>query len=85
MAEHHFARLVRERRKRLVASILGHAEREFYSSLTPEQQQAFRQKVLDSVDDFADLMRDIIKVSSEDFVVNAHVAQIIEDVHGRGI
>lgn len=81
MADTQFARLVRERRKRLVASILGHAEREFYPLLSPEQQTAFRDKVISSVDDFADLVRDIIKVTGEDVVVNAHVAQMIEEIH----
>lgn len=58
-------RLVGERRKRLVASILGHAEREFFDQLTPIQQREFRGKVLTSIDEFADMMRDILKVAHE--------------------
>ena len=81
MADSHFVRLVGARRKRLVASILGHAEREFYSQLTESQREDFRLKVLDSVDDFADLMRDIIKVTGEDVVVNAHVVDMIERIY----
>ena len=81
MAESQFTRLIRERRKRLVASILGHAEREFYPQLDPEQREAFRAKVIDSIDSFADLMRDIVAVQGEDAVVNAHVVQLIEEIH----
>lgn len=81
MADTHLTRLVRERRKRLVASILGHAEREFFPQLSAEQQTAFRDKTLASIDDFADFVRDIIKVTGEDVVVNAHVVQILEDLH----
>lgn len=58
-------KLVGERRKRLVASIMGHAEREFFDQLTPIQQREFRGKVLQSIDEFADLMRDILKVADD--------------------
>jgi hypothetical protein len=83
MADTHLSRLVRERRKRLVATVLGHAEREFYSQLSEEQQAAFREKVITSIDDFADFVRDIIKVTGEDVVVNAHVVEILEALHSN--
>ncbi|MFP5369100.1 MAG: hypothetical protein ACLGIS_20240, partial [Actinomycetes bacterium] len=35
---------------RLVATILGHAERELYSGMTKEEQRTFRRKVLDVFD-----------------------------------
>ena len=79
----HMARLVGERRKRLVASIMGHAEREFFDDLTVEQQQAFRAKVIGSIDEFADLMRDVLKVVSEDVVVNSHALELLEAIHHR--
>lgn len=81
MADGHLARLIGERRKRLVASILGHAEREFFDSLTPEQQREFRRKVLASIDDFSDLMRDVLKIVSEDVVVNQHALELLESLH----
>lgn len=81
MADIQLLRLVRERRNRAVASILGHAEREFYSLLTDEQREAFREKIMGSIDDFADFARDVVKVTSEDVVVNAHVVQLLEEIH----
>ncbi len=81
MTDAHLIRLVVERRKRLVASILGHAERTFYSQLTPEQREAFRDKVLSSVDEFSDLMRDMLKVVGEDVMVNSHALDLIEAIH----
>jgi hypothetical protein len=74
-------RLVQERRRRLVASIMGHAEREFFDALTEAQQQAFRAKVLQSIDEFADLVRDLLKVQGEDVVVNEHALQLLEALH----
>lgn len=75
------ARLIGERRKRLVASIMGHAEREFYSQLSPEQQKDFRRKTLSAIDEFADLMRDVVKITSEDAVVNTHALELLEKIH----
>lgn len=74
-------KLVTERRKRLVASILGHAEREFYDRLTVPQREEFRRKVLTSVDEFADLVRDLLKVTGEDAVVNDHVLAMLDKIH----
>lgn len=81
MSNDHMTRLIGERRRRLVASILGHAEREFYGSLNPQQQRDFRAKVLSSVDEFADLMRDVLKIVSEDAVVNSHALDLLEALH----
>jgi hypothetical protein len=83
MADNHLARLVAERRKRLVASILGHAEREFYAQLTPEQQTTFRRKTLGAVDEFCDLMRDILKISGEDVVLNQHALDLLNALHDQ--
>lgn len=74
-------RLIGERRKRLVATIMGHAEREFYAQLSPQQQKAFRDKTLTAIDEFADLMRDVIKITSDDVVVNAHALELLESIH----
>lgn len=83
MAEGQLARLIGERRKRLIATIMGHAEREFFDALTPEQQRAFRAKTVAAIDDFADLMRDLVKVTGEDVVINSHAVQLIEQIHAR--
>lgn len=81
MSDPMMIKLVTERRKRLVASILGHAEREFYDKLTPPQRDEFRRKVLSSVDEFADLIRDLLKVTGEDTLVNDHVLELLGKIH----
>jgi hypothetical protein len=81
MADPQMIRLITERRKRLVASIMGHAEREFFAQLSPQQQADFRRKVLGSIDEFADLMRDLLKITGEDAVVNDHVLRLLEQLH----
>lgn len=74
-------RLIGERRKRLVATIMGHAEREFFDKLTPQQQQDFRRKTLSAIDDFADLMRDVLKITGEDVMVNSHALDLLQSIH----
>lgn len=74
-------RLITERRKRLVATVMGHAEREFFDRLTPQQQQDFRRKTLQAIDDFADLMRDVLKITGEDVMVNGHALELLERIH----
>jgi hypothetical protein len=81
MADSQLVRLIGERRKRLVATVMGHAEREFYAQLTPVQQQEFRRKTLTAIDEFADLMRDVLKITSEDVVVNNHALDLLEKIH----
>lgn len=74
-------RLLSERRKRLVATIMGHAEREFFDQLTPAQQLEFRRKTLTAIDDFTDLMRDVLKITGEDVVVNGHALELLQQIH----
>jgi hypothetical protein len=81
MADAQLIKLVGERRKRLVASIMGHAEREFFAQLSPTQQREFRTKTLTAIDEFADLMRDVIKITGEDSVVNAHAIDLLQQIH----
>lgn len=81
MVDNQLARLIGERRKRLVATILGHAEREFFDALTIEQQQDFRRKTLSAIDDFTDLMRDVLKITSEDVLVNGHALELLQALH----
>lgn len=81
MADPLMNKLVSARRQRLVASILGHAEREFYDKLSAAQRGEFRAKVLTSVDEFADLVRDLLKVTGEDVAVNDHVLELLDKIH----
>lgn len=81
MAESHMQRLIRERRKRLVATVLGHAEREFFDQLSAAQQADFRRKVLAAIDEFADLMRDVLKITGEDVILNQHAIDLLEALH----
>lgn len=74
-------RLIAERRKRLVATVMGHAEREFFGQLSPAQQQEFRRKTLTAIDDFCDLIRDVLKISGEDVMVNGHALELLEQIH----
>jgi len=75
------ARLISERRKRLVATILGHAEREFFDQLSVPQQQEFRRNTLQAIDEFSDLMRDVLKVTGEDVVINGHALTLLQQIH----
>lgn len=77
-------RVVTEQRKRCLASILGAAESSpWWGQLTRDQQVAFRQRVIDSLNVFYDLCRDVIKVTDEDVVRNEHVIDLIEAIHTR--
>lgn len=81
MADSTLVRLITERRRRLVASIMGHAEREFFDRLTPKQQQDFRRKTLGAIDEFTDLIRDVLKIGMEDAQVNGHALELLEALH----
>jgi hypothetical protein len=74
-------RLITERRKRTVATIMGHAERELWHKLTVGEQQEFRRKVLQAIDEYTDLVRDVLKISGEDVVVNGHALELLQQIH----
>lgn len=76
-------RLVIEKRKRVVATILGHAEREFLRNgdISREQYEAFRTTTLGAIDAWHDLMLDILKIGDEDMMRNDHAVQLLERVH----
>lgn len=81
---HDFARaLAVEQRRRLVGSLMEFAERQLYPHLTRELQQAFRQKVMQSVGSYHDLMLDMLKASINDgSVVNEEALSLLEEIHG---
>lgn len=56
-----------KRRNRCIGSILGNAERDFFSRLTPEQRDSFRQLVRDAVGSYHDSVLDLVQ--AEDGVV----------------
>lgn len=77
-------RVVTEQRKRCLASILGAAETSpWWGRLSKEEQVAYRQKVLDSLGVFYDLVRDVIKVTDEGAIRNEHAVDLIEAIHGH--
>ncbi len=75
-------RIVSEQRRRCLASILGAAEvSPWWGRLSKDEQLAYRQKVIDSLGTFYDLVRDVIKVSDEDSLRNDRVVELIERIH----
>jgi hypothetical protein len=75
-------RVVTEQRKRCLASILGSAETSpWWSRLSRDEQLVYRQKVIDSLGVFYDLVRDVIKVADDDGLRNDHVVELIERIH----
>jgi len=82
MAEDVVIKLITEQRKRLVASIMGAAEQKaWWSKLTPQDQQQYRQKVLDSIGVFYDLIRDVVKVTNEGWMVSEEAIKLLSQVH----
>lgn len=77
-------RVVTEQRKRCLATILGSAEASpWWGRLSVEEQRAYRQRVIDSLGVFYDLVRDVIKVSDDDSVRNEHAVDLIERIHAQ--
>lgn len=81
MSDDIIKRLAVEQRKRLVAGLLSSAENStWWSKLRPEEQRAFRDKVLTSIGVYHDFMLDVIKVGG-DTPINEHAISLIESVH----
>lgn len=79
--------LLIEQRGRLVASIMGHAERNLFADLSEAQKRAFRQKVLESVGVFYDFVRDLTRANAavnqaEGVVVNEDAMRMLGEIHG---
>lgn len=74
--------LIVQQRARVVAGILQHAERSFYDRLSPMERAAFRQKVLDSVGTYHDLVLDVVKVQRKgSMVLNEEVLPLLKAIH----
>lgn len=81
-------RLLVEQRGRLVAGIMGHAEREVFPHLTDAQRKAFRKKVLESTGVFYDFCRDALRASSADaeqqgVVLNEDAMRLLGEIHAE--
>lgn len=77
-------RVVTEQRKRCLATILGAAETSpWWGRLSKDEQVAYRSRVIEALNVFYDLVRDVIKVTDEDVVRNEHVVDLIERIHSQ--
>ena len=71
-----------EQRKRLVGSIMTHAERSLYPHLPPEVQREFRDKVMAAVGAYHDATLDMLKASiSDGSVVNERALELLQEIH----
>jgi hypothetical protein len=74
--------LLIEQRRRVVGSIMTHAEKNVFPTLSPAQQRVFRDKVLSSIGVYHDTCLDILKASVDDgSVVNADALSMITEIH----
>lgn len=72
-------KLVANRGNRAVATILTWLERNIYDDLSPEQQTAVRQVVLDNINDYKDLVIDIVK--SDTAYLNEVWLEKLDEIH----
>jgi len=78
--------LMSEQRRRLVGSVLEHAENNLYQRMSSEEQRAFREKVLTSVGVFYDFMLDAVKASVNDgSVMNEEALVLLRDLHALSL
>jgi hypothetical protein len=76
-------RLIVEQRRRLVAAVLGEAETTMRPHVPAAEWSAFRQKVLDAVGVYHDLVLDVLKVSRDDVVRNERALELLEAIHRK--
>ena len=70
---------LKARRDRALGSIMGHAERELYPTMSDAQQQEFRKTVLDALNGYHDSVLDLVK-SENGTVRNEEVFRLMERV-----
>ncbi len=73
-------RLLVTQRRRLVAAVLNHAEKEVYPHLSGPQREAFRTKFISAVDAYHDLMLDVLGSTQDDQVVNVDAIELLRDI-----
>ena len=84
MASEFVRNLMIEQRKRVVGSIMSHAEKNIFPSLSVPQQRAFRDKVLSSIGAYHDTCLDVLKASVDDgFVVNTEAIDLLRNIHAE--
>lgn len=71
---------LKARRDRALGSILGYAERTIYSSMTREQQQEFRNVVLDAMNSYHDSVLDLVKSEDGSVIRNEEVLGLLERI-----
>lgn len=78
-------KFLENRRRRALGSILGYAEREVYPTLSKDQQLAFRDVVMSSLNSYHDTTLDLFK--SEDFgtIRNEEVFALLERIEQRQV
>lgn len=82
MASEFVRNLLIEQRKRVVGSIMTHAEKNMFPVLSPAQQRMFREKVLASIGVYHDTCLDILKASVDDgSLVNTEALSMISEIH----
>lgn len=86
MASDYVKRVLIERRKRLVGTVMGHAERVIYPQISRSQQDAFRDCVLAAVGSYHDVVLDLLSASIDDGgLVNEEALRKLDDLHRRVI
>ncbi len=77
--------LLRLRRARVVAEILGHCERQpWYVKLDALDKAQLRETVQGSVNAYHDVSLDLLRVATDDTVmINEQAVRMIADIHGR--
>lgn len=73
--------LLRERRQRLVGSIMQAAERELFPSVSEAKQKAFRTKVLEAVGSYHDVALDCMRATVSDGSVQNDPMEILRALH----
>jgi hypothetical protein len=75
-------RILAKRRDRMIATILGTKEDLFDDQISREDSEEFRKVVLDQINDFFDLVIDMLKASHPDgIVVNEVWLDKIAEIH----
>lgn len=74
---------VGKRRERVVASIMGHVERQpWWKELTDRDRKLLRDKVLSSIGEYHDVILDLLRVIDDNSISSPEVVRILDLVHG---
>jgi hypothetical protein len=77
-----FKGILDRRKDRLIATVLGFKESDLDKYLPSEVSQAFRKLLLDQINDYANMVDDVLKSYEGDIVVNEEYARMLEEIHG---